>query len=67
MDATEVEPLLLTKEDVARLLSTSTTNVDRLRRAGEITAVKFGDSRNVRYRAADIKAFVAGLSENHNL
>jgi excisionase family DNA binding protein len=54
-----MEPLLLSAEDAAALLSVGTYTVEALTRQGQLPAVKVG--KFVRYRPADLRAYVDRL------
>ena len=56
-----IDPLL-TDEQVAAILNTSTRTVHRLVKSGQITAVHIG--RSLRFRPRDVAAFI-DRSANH--
>ena len=53
-------PLVLTREQTAQLLQVSPDSVSNLHRIGALKAVKIG--RSLRWRPADVRAYVEGLS-----
>jgi excisionase family DNA binding protein len=56
-----IEPLM-TRAQVAQALNVHINTVDNLRKEGKLRFVKFGEGRRagVRFRPADIQAFMAG-------
>jgi Helix-turn-helix domain len=55
----EAEPLLVSREDAARLLCVSTREVDRLRASGQIVARRHG--RRVLFAINELRRFVESL------
>lgn len=56
---------LLTADEVAEKLSAPRSRVDRLRRAGHLSAVTLGESRSFRFRREDVDRFIEDrLKEN---
>ena len=53
------EPLVLTKEQVAKRLQVPEGTVDNLHRCGELKGVKVG--KHLRWRLADVKRYVEEL------
>ena len=54
-----LQPLVLTKGDVAILLQVGESTVENLHRVGQLPGVKIG--KHLRWRLVDVQAFVRGL------
>lgn len=63
-DTEPTDPLLLTPEAAARLLSISTRSLARLAAAGEIRPVRLGAGRLVRYPREVLEEFVRRQTVN---
>lgn len=57
--ASDSAPLLLTAGDVAALLQVRASSVEYLHQTGQLKGVLV--ARNLRWRPADVRAYVAGL------
>jgi excisionase family DNA binding protein len=57
---------LLTTQDVAETLGTSTWHIEKLRKTGALPSVKLGATKLVRFRPEDVQAFVAGLAKEQS-
>ncbi|ASR86320.1 hypothetical protein SEA_AMOHNITION_40 [Mycobacterium phage Amohnition] len=54
-----IEPMLLTRDDVAKVLGCSTKHVDRLRASRKLPARRLG--RRVMFLTDEVRAFAASL------
>ena len=60
--STPIKPLLVTREEAARLLGCSPKHIDDLRNAQKIVTVQTG-IRGIRITYASLEAYVASLTE----
>ena len=63
-ERTEVKPLFLTRDEVARMLRISVTEVDDLRRAGSLLAKKHG--RKVLIPTSEVERYADSLPWDEN-
>ena len=61
--AQPVIPLLVSKADAARMLALSERMIDKLVEARELSRVRFGSARGVRFRVADLEALIEARTE----
>ena len=55
-----VTPWLVSKADAARLLGLSERMIDKLVERGELSRVRFGSTRGVRFKVSELEALIEG-------
>ena len=58
-----VAPLLVSKRGAARMLSLSERMIDKLCSAGELSRVRFGSARGVRFKVSELEALIERRTE----
>ncbi|MCH9058920.1 MAG: hypothetical protein IIB55_09865 [Planctomycetes bacterium] len=58
-----VAPLLVSKSDAARMLALSERMIDKLVEARELSRVRFGSARGVRFRVCELEALIEDRTE----
>ena len=58
-----VTPWLVSKSDAARLLGLSERMIDKLVEAGELSRVRFGSARGVRFKVAELERIIEDRTE----
>ena len=58
-----VTPWLVSKADAARLLGLSERMIDKLCEAGELSRVRFGSARGVRFKVSELERIVEDRTE----
>lgn len=58
-----VAPLLVSKADAARMLALSERMIDLFVASGELSRVRFGETRGVRFKLDELKALIERRTE----